>query len=131
MTIELVPVVTIFDKVLATAFFAFIVRGYNFCDAHKSGGGLGHAVAQVNQQITVNRWHRIAADGYRRHWFAGCMIQDLVRYETAIAEGPQQFIKSRCTLLIRYLNVNGVIQSIGFFSQAAGKTLSVYFSACL
>jgi hypothetical protein len=48
MAVEFVPRVSILDKVLATAIFAFIVGGYNFCDSRKSAAGLRDAVSQID-----------------------------------------------------------------------------------
>ena len=51
-------------------------------------------------------------------------------YKTAVTKGPQQLIKLCSALLIGYLYVDRVIQSIRLFRKSAGKTLPVCFSAC-
>ncbi len=48
--------------------------------------------------------------------------------KTPVPESPQQIIDLRHGLLVRRVNVDRIIETIGFFSETAGKSLPGLFA---
>jgi len=107
---------------------AIFIGAYNFRDAWKSRRIGGKILRQVDQQIAAGRTDGITgADGDRSFGRSLC-IGNFVRHETAIPEGPQQFIDAACEALIEGTYVHGIVQPVGFFREAAGKHVASGFA---
>lgn len=115
--------VTIINKSFTAAHPGFFVRRYDLGDARKGFGESGYLVGQVDQQIAVAGRRGITADRDRRRQIGRRCLDDIVGNETAIPEGPQQVIDVARGLVIRDVNVDGIVQLVGFFCETAGKAL--------
>jgi len=124
MSVYLVTLVT----VGCVSFPAFRATGsigcYKFGDPGKRLSERWNFVAESDQEIA--RLCDIAAVT-NRHGRARIAAGQFVRYETAIAERPQQLIEVLCVFARHRVNVNGVLQPPGFLSQLAGKCVSCVF----
>ena len=48
--------------------------------------------------------------------------------KTPVPEGPQQIIDLFHGMTVRGVNVDGIVETIGFFGETAGKSLSGLFA---
>ena len=116
------PTLAIINKSLATSGTVVCICRYDLGNAWKFIDHVRNFLRQVDQQIAVVGWRGVAANGYRRRYVSQWRFENFVRHEAAVAEGPQEVVQLLHALRIGCMNVDGVIQAIGFFGQPAGKS---------
>ena len=123
MSIECMPPVTIINKSLTAASLCVLIGSYDFGNAGEVIRVCGNLLAEIDQQITVAGRSGIATDCDRRRRIIHRCFKNFVGYEAAVPEGPQQFVNSLHHLTIRDVDVDGILQTIGFLGEPAGKPL--------
>jgi hypothetical protein len=88
------PVVTIGCESLATLLFAGFVGAYKLGDPRESFGARRNFIAQVDQEIAGTDVRVSAGNSNRGPGFDVAPGENVMRYEAAIAEGPQQVVQS-------------------------------------
>ena len=119
----------IINEALPASRLAFFIRGYNFCHPRNRGGVRGNRICEVDQQITFVRQNLLATDGYGSLRFSRFGPDSFVRYETAIAESPQEIIEPLHAFVVCNMNMHGMLQPIGLLGQPACELLPGQFSA--
>jgi len=124
VSIECMPPLTIINKSLAATDPGVFVGGNNFCDAWERFRDCGNFLAQIDQQITVPGRCGVAADRDRCRRFGGRLSEYFMGNKTAVPEGPQQVIDLLHGLTVRDVNVDGIVETVGFFGESTGKSSS-------
>ena len=122
------PPFTIINKSFATAGPGIFVGRYNFCNARERVGDRWNIVAQVNQQITFPGGCWIVPDRNRCRTIVSRVAEHFMWHKAAVPERPQQIIDLLYGLPVRGVNMDCIVESVGFFSQSAGKSLPGLFA---
>lgn len=118
------PPLAIINKSFPASGAGVCIRGYDLGDTGKGVCDGWHFIAQVDQQIAVARRRDVAADRDRCGRVGKRSIEDFVWHETPVAEGPEQVVELLHGGAIRDVNVDGVVQAIGFLGEPAGESLT-------
>ena len=124
VSIECMPALTIINKSFTAPGPDIFVGGYNFCDTRERLRDRRNFLGQVDQQITAPRRCGAATNRDRCRRLGHRSIEYFVGHETSIAKCPQQLIDLFHRLPIRGVNVDGIVESIGFLGEPAGKSLA-------
>lgn len=116
--------VTVSGESFAAQLFAVIVGGYKLCDPWESLGAGGDLIAKIDQQVTWLYGVVLTTNGHWRGRLNCRVCAALVRYETAIAKRPQKLVESIGVSTVAGLNMDGILQPICFFRQAACERLT-------
>lgn len=128
VSIECIPPVTIINKSFTALGPGVFVGGYNFCNTGESRGDCRNFLAQIDQQITIPGRCGLTTDRDRCRSVSRRSAENFVGNETPVPECPQQVIDLLHRLTIRGVNVDGIVETIGFLGKAAGKSLPGLFT---
>ena len=122
------PPLTIINKSPAAPGFSVFVGAYNFCNARERFCDRRNFFAQIDQQITVAGRRGFAADRNRCRYIGTGLPEDFMGNKTPVPERPQQVIDLLHRLAVRDVNVNRIVETVGFFGESTGKSLPGLFA---
>lgn len=122
------PAVTIINKSFAASGSGVFIGRYNFCNARERLSDRRNFLAQINQQITIPGRRGFATDRDRGRRIVRRAFEYVVWHKTSVPECPQEVIHLLYRLAIGGMNVDSIVETIGFLGKAAGKSLPGLFT---
>jgi hypothetical protein len=124
VSFERISLVPVFGESFAAQLLAVFVGGYKFCNPWESLCERRHLIAEVDKQVTG--CNIVVATTYRDRGLLRTSGREncVVRYKTAIAKCPKQLIEAFRTSSVTGMDVNRVLEPIGFLRQPACERLT-------
>jgi hypothetical protein len=116
--------VSVFGESFAAQLLAVFVRGYKLCNSRESFSKRRNFIAEVNEQVTGFNIAIATTDSDWRVLLIARFRNPVVWHETTIAERPEEFVKALRTGSVAGMDVNRILEPIGFLRQPACEGLT-------
>ena len=115
---------SVLGESFAAELLAVFIGGYKLRNPRESFCEGGNLIAEINEQVALWNVDFAASYSHRGILLAARFRDCMVRHETAIAECPEQLVETLCAGMVTDVDMNSVLEPIGFLRQSAREGLT-------